>query len=67
MVSSDAGRLTMRAVAASTSSLSHFTSGNSFAISAAISSHITMAWRWALLLVITVRCLRGRDCARRKA
>ena len=44
----EAGRLTMRAVMASTSSLSHFTSGNSLEICSAISSHITMAWRWAL-------------------
>ena len=61
------GRFTMRAVAASTSSLSHFTSGNSPATCAAISSHMTIAWRCALLLVTTVSSLRGRDCARRKA
>ena len=67
MVSSVAGRLTIRAVAASTISLSHFTSGNSWATCTAISSHITMAWRWALLLVITVSCLRGRDWASLKA
>ena len=67
MVSSDFGRFTMRAVAASTSSLSQLTSGNSFAICAAISSHITIAWRCALLLVTTVRSLRGRDCASPKA
>ena len=67
MVSSDAGRLTMRAVAASTSSLSQVTSGNSLAIWTAISSHITIAWRCALLLVITVSSLRGRDWASRKA
>ena len=57
----------MRAVQASTSSLSHLTSGNSLAICAAISSHITIAWRWALDLVTTVSSLRGRDWARRKA
>ena len=66
-VSKVAGRLTMRAVAASTSSLSQRTSGNSKAICAAISSHITIAWRWALDLVTTVNNLRGRDCAKRKA
>ena len=66
-VSSDAGRLTIRAVAASTSSLSERTSGNSRATSAAISSHITIAWRWALLLVTTVRSLlrpRRREAKR---
>src|SRR5476649_700824 len=57
IVSSVAGRLIMRAVEASTSSLSHLTSGNSFEISSAISSHITIAWRWALLFVITVSSL----------
>ena len=67
MVSSVAGLLTMRAVIASTSSLSHATSGKSRATCAATSSHITMAWRWALLLVTTVSCLRGRDCASVKA
>ncbi len=67
IVSSDAGRLTMRAVAASTSSLSQVTSGNSRLTSTAISSHMTMAWRCALDLVITVRSLRGRDRARLKA
>ena len=67
IVSSDAGRLTMRAVAASTSSLSQRTSGNSCATCAAISSHITIAWRWALDLVITVSSLRGRDRASPKA
>ncbi len=66
-VSSEAGRLTMRAVAASTSSLSQRTSGNSRATSPAISSHITIAWRCALLLVTTVRSFLGRDRARRKA
>ena len=35
----------------------------SAATSAAISSHITMAWRCALLLVTTVSSLRGRDWA----
>ncbi len=49
-VSSDAGRLIIRAVHASTSSLSHDTSGKSFATSRAISSHITIAWRCALRL-----------------
>ena len=53
----------MRAVAASTNSLSHFTSENSLLICTAISSHITMAWRWAFDLVTTVNNLRGRDCA----
>ncbi|EWS63020.1 hypothetical protein Y695_03749 [Hydrogenophaga sp. T4] len=62
-----AGRFTMRAVAASTISLSQVTSGNSLEICSAISSHITIAWRWALLLVITVSSLRGRDCASLKA
>ncbi len=66
-VSSVAGLLTMRAVIASTSSLSHFTSANSRATSPAISSHITIAWRCALLLVTTVSRLRGRDCASLKA
>ena len=67
MVSSVAGLLTMRAVAASTSSLPQVTSGNSAATCAAISSHMTIAWRCALLLVITVSSLRGRDCASLKA
>ena len=57
----------MRIVIASTSILSHLTSGNSFAISAAISSHITMAWRCAFDLVTTVRNLRGRLRASAKA
>ena len=57
----------MRIVIASTSILSHVTSGNSPATSAAISSHITMAWRCALLLVTTVSSLRGRDWASLKA
>jgi hypothetical protein len=48
---------------ASTSILSQLTSGNSPATSAAISSHITMAWRCAFDFVTTVRSLRGRDCA----
>src|SRR6516225_5361707 len=61
------GRMTMRIVMASTSILSQVTSLNSEAISVAISSHITMAWRWAFDLVTTVRSLRGRDCASRKA
>ena len=59
-VSNEAGRLTMRAVQASTSSLSQRTSAKSLATWAAISSHITIAWRWALLLVTTVSSLRGR-------
>src|ERR1700761_3360130 len=42
-VSMVCGRITMRMVMASTSILSKLTSGNSAAISAAISSHITMA------------------------
>ena len=36
-------------------------------ICSAISSHITIAWRCALLLVMTVSSLRGRDCASLKA
>jgi hypothetical protein len=48
---------------ASTSIFSTVTSVNSLAISAAISSQSTMPFRWALLLVTTVRCLRGRFCA----
>ena len=59
--------MTMRMVMASTSILSQVTSLNSAAISTAISSHITMAWRCAFDLVTTVRSFRGRDCARRKA
>ena len=57
----------MRAVAASTNSLSQWTSGNSRLICSAISSHITMACRWALDLVTTVNNLRGRDWAKPKA
>ncbi len=57
----------MRTVMASTSILSQVTSGNSRATSAAISSHITMPWRWAFDLVTTVSSLRGRDCASLKA
>jgi hypothetical protein len=57
----------MRMVMASTSILSQATSGNSAATSAAISSHITMAWRCAFDFVTTVRNFRGRDCASRKA
>ncbi|KAG1520111.1 hypothetical protein G6F51_014747 [Rhizopus arrhizus] len=53
----------MRAVAASTNSLSHVTSGNSRLPCSAISSHITMAWRCAFDLATTVNSLRGRDCA----
>ena len=45
MVSIDCGRITMRIVIASTSILSQVISGNSLATSAAISSHITIAWR----------------------
>ena len=63
MVSSVCGFATIRIVIASTSILSHATPGNSAATSAAISSHITIAWRCALLLVTTVRNLRGRDSA----
>ena len=61
------GFITMRMVMASTSILSQVTSLNSAAISVAISSHITMAWRCALDLVTTVSSLRGRDCASLKA
>ena len=57
----------MRTVIASTSILSHVTSGKSAATSAAISSHITMPCRWALDLVTTVSILRGRDPASSKA
>ena len=57
----------MRIVIASTSILSHVTSGNSRATSAAISSHITMAWRCAFDLVTTVSSLRGRERASAKA
>ncbi len=60
MVSSVRGLSVMRMVMASTSILSQVTSGNSAATSAAISSHITMAWRWAFDLVTTVSSLRGR-------
>ena len=66
-VSIDSGFMTMRMVMASTSILSQVTSGNSAAISTAISSHITMAWRCAFDLVTTVSSLRGRDCASLKA
>ena len=47
--------------------MSQVTSGNSRATSAAISSHITMAWRWAFDLVTTVNSLRGRERASSKA
>jgi hypothetical protein len=67
MVSSVCGRSTMRMVMASTSILSAVTSGNSPATAAAISSHITMAWRWAFDLVTTVSSLRGRARASAKA
>ena len=59
--------ITIRMVIASTSILSQVTSGNSTATSTAISSHMTMAWRCALLLVTTVSSLRGRDWASLKA
>ena len=49
----------MRTVIASTSILSHVTSGNSLATSAAISSQSSMPWRCAFDLVTTVSCLRG--------
>jgi len=67
MVSSVCGRSTMRMVMASTSILSQVTSGNSPATSAAISSHITMAWRWAFDLVTTVSSQRARARASAKA
>jgi hypothetical protein len=67
MVSSVCGLSTMRMVMASTSILSEVTSGNLPATSAAISSHITMAWRWAFDLVTTVSSLRGRVRASAKA
>ena len=54
-------------LAASTNSLSQVTSGNSWAICAAISSHITIAWRCALDLVTTVSSFLGRDPASLKA
>src|SRR3990172_9286250 len=60
MVSSEPGFSTMRVVTASTSSRSHFTSGNSFASPKKITSHSTMPWRWAFDFVTRVRCLRGR-------
>ena len=66
-MSSVCGFMVIRMVIASTSILSHVTPGNSLATSAAISSHITMAWRCALLLVTTVSSLRGRDWANSKA
>jgi hypothetical protein len=47
IVSSVCGRSDMRMVMASTRIVSHVTSGNSPAIAAAVSSHITMAWRRA--------------------
>jgi hypothetical protein len=67
MVSSVSGFNTMRVVMASTSILSHLTSGNSLATEAATSSHITMPLRWALLLVTTVMCFLGRSLAIWKA
>ena len=63
MVSIVSGFNTIRVVMASTSILSTVTSGNSFAISAATSSHITIPFRCALLFVTTVRSYRGRFCA----
>ena len=63
MVSIDSGFSTMRIVIASTSILSHLTSGYWLATSAAISSHITMPLRCAFDLVTTVSCLRGRERA----
>ena len=63
IVSRVSGFIVMRIVMASTSILSQVTSGKSCATSAAISSHITMAWRWAFDFVTTVRSLRGRDWA----
>jgi len=59
IVSNDFGSSTIRHVMASTSILSHLTLGKSFATSAAISSHITMPLRCALLLVTTVICFLG--------
>ena len=67
IVSSVSGFSVMRIVMASTSILSHPTSGNSLAISAPISSHITIAWRCAFDLVTMVRSLRGRERASAKA
>jgi hypothetical protein len=67
MVSMVCGFIVIRIVIASTSILSQVTSGNSVAISAAISSHITIAWRCAFDLVTTVSNLRGRDRASAKA
>ena len=66
-VSMLAGARTMRTVIASTSSLSQDTSGNSAATSAAISSHMTMPWRWAFDFVTTVSFFRGRERASAKA
>ena len=57
----------MRMVIASTSSLSHVTSGKSRDTSAAISSQNTMPWRCALDLVTTVRCFAGAAVATSKA
>jgi hypothetical protein len=59
MVSKDFGLSTIRQVIASTSILSTFTSGKSFATSNAISSHITIPFLCALLLVTTVICFFG--------
>ena len=59
IVSSVRGFSTMRMVIASTSILSHATSGKSCATSAAISSQNTMPCRCALDFVTTVSSLRG--------
>jgi hypothetical protein len=63
IVSSDLGSNTIRHVMASTIALSHFTSGKSFATSAATSSHMTMPFRCALLFVTTVNSFLGLFCA----
>lgn len=63
MVSSDSGFRTILQVIASTSILSTVTSGKSLATSAATSSQSTIPFRWALLLVTTVRSFRGLLCA----
>ena len=60
MMSSVCGFSTIRVVIASTSILSQFDVGKSFATLAKISSHITMPWRCAFDLVTSVRSLRGR-------
>lgn len=63
IVSNDFGSSTIRQVIASTSILSHFTSGKSCATSAAISSHSTIPFRCALLFVTTVSIFRSLFCA----